>query len=414
MARVTYPRCAVVLEPIVAPLGSDVAATQRKLTIPPVVPMSADVTRNPAEQADTATVEIEFDVLPFDPRFLRDVRISIYADALTDPGTRLEILPSTARFVGFADWPEMSFTDRGNVVRLSARDYRGRLVDTPCAVGAVDLTPDLVDVVYNLTSAIPGYARGELTVSVQSNTSPRAVYGKSRWTVPRGATVWDAIVSIAHLTGQSAWFNLDRLVIGDPRTAEDSTTYSIAFGESVEAESFRRNMNPMAKKAVQVIATNPRTRQTTSGRWPAVARDGETVQAIAVTGAFTAAACQASARRVYESAERAQIEGVIQTRDPIDREGRGLLNMIAGDKVYAYFRTTDDAHVLAKSAAEIAAFMVASGMSASVAADLSTRYVQAKDYRPLFYVRRNAWKWTRDGGLNFTLDVENLVDLGLV
>lgn len=417
-ARVTHPKCAVILEPIVAPLGSTATTEQRRLTMRPVVPISAQVTRNPTDQADVATVEVEFDIMPLDPRYIRDIRMTIYADALTDQTQGLDISRRTARFVGFVDFPEQSFGARGNTVRLQARDYRGRLLDTPLAFTSVDITGTLSDVIYRVMSPIPGYGRPGpgvqgISVSVQDDTPPRVALGKASWTPPKGCTTWDAIVQIAHLTGQSAWFDLDRLVVGLPRTAENGAQFSVAFGETVEEFSQRRNMNPQARKAVLVTATNPRTRQQTSGRWPVKARDGESVQGIAVTGAYTAAQCQASARRIYEQAERAQIEATVRTQDARDRDAHPLLGMVSGDRVYAHFRAVDTTHVLGKSADQIAAFMIDSGMDANTAHDLASRYVQAKEFRPLFYVRRVDWTWARDRGFQFSLDLQNVLDLGL-
>lgn len=418
MASTTFPRCYVKMTAIVADVGTDTPAAQRRLSLPAVIPVSLNVTRAPYDIASTAAMTVEFDVLPLDPRMLRDIRVEVYAVASDDPAKPIQMLPANARFAGFVDFPEVTHDSGGSMVHLSARDYRGRLLDSTYTGGAVDLTATMTSIVYAVMAEVPGYGppvNGEgFVVHAERDEPPATFYGKSRWTPPSGATVWDVLVGVAQTTGQTVWFGVSDLYVGNPRNAEETATFSVMFGDSVEGLSTRRNMNPAARRAVQVCATDPRNRTVTKGRWPAKERPGETVQAIGVTGGWTAAQCQASARLVYESQERAQIEGTIATIDPLDRNGKQLLDMQPGDKVLAYFKAPDRQHVLGKTSQQVADYMASAGIARTVAQQLATQYVNAKEFAPLYYARRVTWEFRRDAGFKFTLDVANVIDLGLV
>jgi hypothetical protein len=150
----------------------------------------------------------------------------------------------------------------------------------------------------------------------------------------------------------------------------------------------------------------------TSARWPVKPRAGEAVIVYPSSSPATHAQLQAMARRVYESRERAQIEGSISTGAMLDSTGRDMLDTAAGSGVYVNYRDASTAHLLGESEQAIVDRMVANGIDRESARALAHAYINAAEFRPLFYVRRCAIKWARSGGFGLAIDVENFVDAG--
>lgn len=404
-----YPRCIVVLEAVLSDINTGVPKPKRIETIT-LEPKSATVERNPIEQADTARVEFEFGRFPMDPRAIRDIRVSVYIDDVKHPRRSVFANRSALRFVGFVDMPENSHDDKGDTTTLTARDYRGRLLDTPFTDSKVDATKRISEIARAAVNAVPGYET--FAIKVDSDPTLRSYTDKSTWTPPSGASIWDVLVVLAHTVGLVAWFDLDTLRIGDPRKVEPDEVKILRFGENVKEMGFRRNMNPMVRKAIEMRGTNPNTRQVTSARWPVKPRAGEAVIVYPSSSPATHAQLQAMAQRVYESRERAQIEGSISTGAMLDSNGADMLDTAAGSGVYVNYRDASMAHLLGESEQTIVDRMVANGIDRESARALAHAYINAAEFRPLFYVRRCAIKWARSGGFGLTIDVENFVDVG--
>ena len=403
-----YPRALVVLEPILSDLNTQVPREKRTARIE-LEPRSVAVDRNPVEMADTCRCDFEFARFPMDPRAIRDIRVSVYIDDVKTPLRKVTANRSALRFVGFVDLPENSHDGKGDWTSLSARDYRGRLLDTPFGSAGVDATRPISQIARAAVRAVPGYE--DFQITVDNDVTLRDYTDKSTWTPPAGASIWDVLVMIAHTVGQVPWFDLDALRIGNPRGADDGEVKILRFGENVRDMTFRRNMNPMARKAVQIRGTDPNTRKVTTARWPVKPVSGESVIAFPTTSPENASQLQERARRVYEARERAQIEGTVSTGAMQDSAGADLLALMAGDGVLVNYRDASTDHLLGESEQSIADRMTASGIDSETARTLARAYINAAELRPLFYVRKSAIRWSRSD-FGISIDVENFVDTG--
>lgn len=119
-----------------------------------LIPNSCSVELNPYRTADSAKIEIDFRMLPFDPRRIRAMTVEIFGGVFTPeewarangppdaPGLVLPDVPgpetavtsfqgpaTNLLFQGFADDCELELDERAQTISINARDLTGELLD---------------------------------------------------------------------------------------------------------------------------------------------------------------------------------------------------------------------------------------------------------------------------------------------
>lgn len=419
-----YPRAKVLIRALLDDFGLGVPAAQRTVTVE-TVPASVEWTRNPPGQADTATVEVEWSLLPFDPRVMRDVLVTVWCGDVGSPAGEIDTSdPDLVQFVGFVDEPRTEHAAGIDRLTLSCRDYRGRLVDTKANLGKLDATVPLSQTIRRVLREVPGYEPdpGDTDRLLVEDDAPLQAYtGKRTWTAPQGASLWDILVGIARETGQVAWYDLTQLRVGNPRTlrprnadrqrlAVMESVRFLAYGRDVSSVRFTRNMNPMVGKSVVIRARNERARTTTEVRWPTKARDGDQPIALQITGAQSTAQLRRMAQVIYEQTERREVVVEVETSAMADRGGESLVSLKSGDAVNVNVRRAAAGLALGKSVPELVERMAAGGMRREDAERIATAYVDADEFAPLFYVRAARHRWARDE-YRLAVTAENLIEL---
>jgi hypothetical protein len=133
------------------------------------VPNSASVELNPYRQADTAKFEIDFTMLPFDPRRIRAMTVEIFGGVFTpsewaaangpldapglvlpdNPGALTAVTSSygtatNLMFQGFADDTDLDLDDATQTISITARDLTGELLDAEVPPNVVRDIPSML------------------------------------------------------------------------------------------------------------------------------------------------------------------------------------------------------------------------------------------------------------------------------
>lgn len=412
MPRTYAPRCLVVVQPRLVGVEGD------RLSIP-LVPSTCDVTSEEAQKADTCRIAINGYHLPLDPRVFTDVRVAVLMAAAEDP--RIDMIPSNTRytrFVGFADEFSTGLDSSGFRVRISARDYRGRLMDTRLSVASVRTDRPLNQVVAGLLADVPGFET--LPVEIEDTAAPSVYTKRSRWTPESDSTVWDAIVAIARSTGQVADWRLDTLRIRRAVEIDRERSRILTIGSELSSLELRKGLGPLDRRAIEIRQINPRTRETVVGRYPADPRIESLV--FPSTGELTKAALDRQARNIFDRYNRRSIEGTFSTRAGFDRNDDELMGLRSGDAVYVRGRAETPEQLLGFGESELAALMMgarqgsgpsytegASWLDEGEARRIASAWVKAQDLQPLFSVRRATHSWSAASGYELTADLENIV-----
>lgn len=196
-------RAGTKLEPVVTEQGGDNLSK-----VIGIVPKSCTVELPAYRQAGTFEFEIEFRDLPLDPRVIRAMGVAIHLDAVpatdfADGMTQappfgaqidrqqrrasiIETSPANIVLAGLADDITTAHDSSGALVRVSGRDLRGILLDTPISpktLTSIDLRKPIDQVVANIVENLHPAGLG-IDVQVNADEWPAG-------TVPSPATLDD-------------------------------------------------------------------------------------------------------------------------------------------------------------------------------------------------------------------------------
>lgn len=410
------PRCVVLLQPVLRPEVTGGAAQELSI---PSIPLMASWTSDEPARADTAEIEVPWPRFPFDPRAIGDLRVAIYCADVEDPRVDLNAGNTEAmRFVGFADDPEVSFSGRGASVRIRARSYEGRLLDTRLAPTVYETDRPVESVIRQILGAIPFYAT--LPVQADANPNARARLGAKRWSPPERATVWDAIVALARDCGLWVHFDRDTLRISDPENATAERTRVLRFSGQIESLTLAHGLGPKSAKAIEVACFDPRSGQTVIGRYPTDPQ-AEAIR-YPVAGFFPKATLDARARVLWEQFSRRQVEGRLTTPCMADLADEDLTLLRSGDGIFLQTSADNRRYVLGQSQQQIADYLTGSTAPRDLGFTEGERWVSREDAEriasamvasdqvaPLFFVRRASHAWSAESGYSLSIDLQNFV-----
>jgi len=426
MTRRVYhvPRALVLLQPALAAPGQ--AEARREIDVT-AIPVDVEWTRNDINEADEASITLDWADLPLDPRALRDCRVVIYCADVGSPDRTLAISDRSAvRFIGFVDEAEVDFGGDSERVLLRARDYTGRLIDAKLPIkglhgrsgaskvraskipeGSLRADRPLSEIIKQVLAVVPPYVGAE--IEVEDDRSVASVTGKKLWTPPAGVSCWDAIVGLSKELGQTPRWELGRLVVGAPRSVRASEARIVVYGDQVERMTLKRSLNPVAVKRIVFRALDTGSRRVVEGVWPPPGDDRGEVAYTLPAGPWSSDTLKARARQVFTTWERRQVSGSLETAAMSDLDDAGLVGLASGDPIYLRARSTDRARVLGKSRGELAAYLRDRGMAPTTANALAQAWSSSEDLATLFYTIRARHRWTRDDGYRLTVDFGNTV-----
>lgn len=273
-----YPRASVQLHAVV--LGEAVTTT--------IVPARATITRRAHNQAGTCEIEIHGSALPFEPRTLEDLFLSVSFGTVPTMDGRLG--PEDLQFIGYADKVEPTRSDKAPVVKIAARDLSAVLRDTKNLPAAVmpryaDTLRQAIDrVVVATLDRLTGDAdleERELFLTVRE--TPEAdrplgalVAARARAhpiPVKNDPTAWEIIEHAAALVSCQVFVDLDEIVVVDGSSQDAGLgepaarfVFGSAAGNVLSVEmvkKFQRN-----RKGIRVVAYDSATRRTIEADYP--------------------------------------------------------------------------------------------------------------------------------------------------
>lgn len=190
-----------------------------------VIPRRVSVTRRPHTHADSADVEIDGTEVPFDPRSVASVVVTVHmgnAAGMTDEAWRSA---NTRRFVGYADTFEGEQED-DDTIMFKARDLSAPLRDAkPLPADAVPKYSDsLGGAIQRILDRVPGAPA--LTLEMVDGDVPLAGLTSERTRggmvhLENDMTAWAVIEYLAGLTARIVTVNADHLVVRLARSAYD-------------------------------------------------------------------------------------------------------------------------------------------------------------------------------------------------
>lgn len=401
-----YPRALVLLQPALAAPGQVEQLREVDVT---AIPVEVEWTRNDINEADEASITLDWADLPLDPRALRDCRVVIYcADTGSDDRALVASDRSAVRFLGFVDEPELDFGEDAQRITLRARDYTGRLLDARWPSKEIRVDRPLSVCVREILSQVPPYVDAEL--EIEDDRSVRSVTGRRLWHPPQGTSCWDCIVGLAKELGQTPRWELGRLVIGPPQPVTAGETKLVLYGDQVHRMTMRRSLNPVATKRIVFRALDTASRRVIEGVWPPPSDEKRDEVAYTLpAGAWSSDTLRDRAKQVFTLWERRQVQATFETRAMSDLDDADLVGLASGDPVYLRARSMDRTSVLGKSRGELADWLHDRGMSAQAANALAQAWSSSEDLATLFYVVRAKHRWTREDGYTLTADIGNVI-----
>ncbi len=405
---VYYPRCLVLIQPVFEDFESLGPEEGTSGSIE-AIPLAAEWTASPPHEADEATVRLSWRELPLDPRTIRSARILIYAADVEDPAVDLYVgNDAVVRFIGFVDEPSSTLGDGGGEVTLRARDYSGRLMSTPWIGESVEVDRPLSTVVSAVikASGVAGYA--DVATSLPDGDPKLSdILGKTRWT-PGGKSAWDVINELARVAGMTAEFRLDTLLLQKPVRVQDRPVATFLYGENVASLAFRRNLNPVARKAVKVRAYDARARQVREVTFPDDGKaPGGTINLLLPQGAWSKDALTAWAEGYYNALGQEEMRGTLDTvvmRDSAEADAFDLLGLRTGDVLSVRLRTEKDVTVQGMTRGEVVSYLESRGLKRSVAEALADAWLDAETLATVYAVSRATHRWDHDGGYALSID----------
>ena len=284
MTKVYYPKPIAKLEVLLYDYGTNRYKTPFKITL---VPISVDVQKTSYQRADTFSMTVRFEDLPFDPRLARSilVHIAVVDVKSLDSFTADNFRPEHIIFSGFADTHNISLESVDRTITFEGRDYTALFIDSqfdnanlPDAKGertqTIKLDRPVLTIIKDLMSNLPavknmkirdetnGKAVKNFATSVPSYdlvNGQKSTSGQFAHINPN-RTYWDAIVSICEVSGLICYVDLDELVITTPRilyqgpTTNSKRTLQMIYGNNLMKLEFNRNLGK--KKKFNIVVRN--------------------------------------------------------------------------------------------------------------------------------------------------------------
>ncbi len=263
---VYYPQGVLVLRVLLEDFSTKSVRLQTPLSWT-VLAKSIDVNLNSYNEADTFSATIDYKNLPFDPRIIRSLGVSIHIEnkkaifSQDKSGKLSDIKPTRDNLVfqGFADSDKISLDDSSRTVTIEGRDFTALLIDREYLGEPIVLTKPVDQVIRNLLDELPqtkvdpsdpaqglaiellGITSSDLPTIADLTTGKGELEGAKNGRKKR--SYWDKIQEIINDSGLIAYVSLDRLVITKPRNLYDRSKSKVfVFGRNLKSLEFERKL----------------------------------------------------------------------------------------------------------------------------------------------------------------------------
>lgn len=275
-----------------------------------IQPVAVKVSRNGFRQADTATVELRWDDVPFDPRLVRSCGIEILVGVVSaddhakgvngERGARGQLLSiidtapaeqldgSATRFVGWVDDWSIEYAEGGDKVTLECRDWTATLLDTKLAPGdGLNLLLPITQAISELLDRYPA-TRGtsvvwgdvgqnpNVDVPIIATSAPKVTKSRrgKRSTKKRNGgenvSLWDHITDACIAGGFVPIMRGYDLHIIEPRTrfGGDQAPRRMVYGRNLESLQFSRKLGGTKVPTIEVRCFDADIDRQRWARWP--------------------------------------------------------------------------------------------------------------------------------------------------
>jgi hypothetical protein len=283
-----------------------------------IIPMSCSVARNGFRTADTASIQLNWKDVPFDPRIVRAAGVELtigvvsgddfakgFKGQLGDRGlplSTIDVAPggkldgSFTQFVGWVDDWAINFGSDSDTVTLECRDYTALFIDTFLLPNdGIDLEKPLIEgiqefidgeddnggvkyptvagisVVFGDVGEAPGAAPGAPGKNIPPQAKSRkGKKAKRKRSGNQRMSLWDHITDVTVAFGFVPIIRGYELRIINPRTRLSSkgNPRRMVFGRNLESLDFDRKLGGNAVSIVEVRAYDPSVDKVRWARWP--------------------------------------------------------------------------------------------------------------------------------------------------
>jgi hypothetical protein len=415
-------------------------------------PVEYTVERNHYNEADTATVTVDFEDFPFDARIVRGGTLLLYqADAGSpDPDfwekqTRDQLM-THGIFAGVVDEAKTVFDDEWRRCEFKCRDYTAYFLDVsqdPAPISYVkdgqkvslgEILKKVIEQIPNAKAIVPwpddginldGIFPADYKVN---GTDPKL--GKRN--KKEGETAWEALQHLFLEAGLVLYVERDVIRVRKPSTIlldqsiDEDLFFRFAIGANLSKLESRRQMGRQHGINVQVVSVNDDKperlvaiapedpKESQKAELPAVPMTGDaeplkkpTTQRgaatpYAINGITDQAVLQEIANQLYELLRHHELEGEVETDDMVDSRGRSVNELQYGEPIVfdvaGHFRS-----LIALDRASAARHLLERGYPAKEAEQIATAL---DSQRVPFYVHAVAHHFSSEDDGGYDLRVE--------
>lgn len=294
---VYYPQGVVVLRVLLEDFSTKSVRLQKpyKWT---VIAKELTVNLNSYLEADTFDCTIDYKNLPFDPRIIRSLGVSIHIENkkqifdLAKGGGLDPITPTKDNvvFQGFADTDAITLDDNSRTVKIEGRDFTSLLIDREYLGDPIYLTKPVNQIIRDLLDQIPqtkvdpadkgqgleiellGLEESELPTIANLTTGKGPMDGAKNARKKR--SYWDKIQELVNDSGLIAYISIDKLVITKPRNLYDRAKSKVfVYGRNIKNLEFQRKLGRQKGFNVRVVSLNLKDKKLEEARIPEEASD---------------------------------------------------------------------------------------------------------------------------------------------
>lgn len=418
-----------------------------------IVPHRLTSARTSHKQANTCEVELMAAALPFDPRQIEGVFISVFIGAVE---TMLDSAddPAFLRFVGYLDRSEIEHDDRGETVKLHARDLSSRMRDTkPLPVAFTPRYSDtLKQAISRCADSIPGIFDAIGIIDNDAINTPllSQVVGKraskAQIELPTDISVWGAIEHVCGMVGMLVTMELNNIIVKsakDQFSGAHDPVATFIFG-SDSANLLKASMEKKFltnRKGIKLVANDPNTRERVEAVYPpdgklhqqrrpppakpATAHGAHTVpkpkvkslatqkserDEFVLATAYTQTALDACAERIWRERSRQEVTGEIMS--PLwEEDGNDYLDLKNSDRIEIKIHPDLVVQVQKILDDNIAAKFLQDHIGVNLASALVLVRAARNPLTDLFYVHEAKTEFSSTGQASIDINYLNLIEI---
>lgn len=434
------------------------------------IPRRVEVDRNDPRTADKARITFNYRDFPLDPRVLSAVHVSVYIDDIgANDNSIPKMGPSTLRFQGFVDVPESVLDADEASVTFECRDYTAiyigkswrRVADEEPVLNKnskptkkTKLKIPRRQTLEQFVQQVRDKARPKGASAIQE---PPTVFeikavknkrvdlraAKNYLNMRDSDTAWDVLTMVCEWFGMIPVWDLDPIdgAVLRIRSASGSSRRlaHLDFGQNIERLVVRRDLQAPERKAIRLLAWNPRTAEVVEGVYPekglaegelanlekdatltiggrVVSRSSDfELQRVQYTleGDYTEADLIDLATLLYEEQAFGRFEGEVETRHMQDSADASVLGLSNGDRLVLRIGSEITAGIESMSDSEAVLYLAdparPNALPVAVAEALVFAYRQVEELAVELYVVQVTHTWDNEEGYMLTLEFSDFL-----